>query len=123
MIWTIDHDKRTISPLFAGQKFEHREVGGEMVIGSIRLDEDGDLEIYKDTKYSSDVFVPKFWYVDEEEFNEYWRFMGWAYNEPVKLDLSRFPHKCPRCTMPAYVGACGGGDVDCTNADCPTRKR
>jgi hypothetical protein len=29
----------------------------------------------------------------------------------------------PRCSCSAYVGACGGGDVDCTNPDCPTKKR
>lgn len=39
------------------------------------------------------------------------------------LDGGRFPHKCPRCGSPAYVGACSGAAVDCTNDTCPTRKR
>jgi len=39
------------------------------------------------------------------------------------VDLSRYPHKCPRCGEAAYVGAGGGAAVDCMNDACPTRKR
>ena len=37
-------------------------------------------------------------------------------------DLSRYPHKCPRCGEPAYVGAVVAS-VDCTNLECATKRR
>lgn len=33
------------------------------------------------------------------------------------IDLSRFPHKCPRCQSAAYQGG-GPNDIDCTNKKC-----
>jgi hypothetical protein len=31
------------------------------------------------------------------------------------IDLSRFPHKCPLCNNPAYLGA---NVVECSNTSC-----
>ena len=39
----------------------------------------------------------------------------------AKVDLSRFPHTCPRCGDRAYVGATAA--VDCYNVNCVTKKR
>jgi hypothetical protein len=35
-----------------------------------------------------------------------------------KANLSHFPHKCPRCGYPAYVGI-GPNSVDCSSSKCP----
>lgn len=44
-------------------------------------------------------------------------------DEPVvaKVDLSRYPHTCPRCGCHAFVGVTAA--VDCYNVDCVTKKR
>lgn len=42
-------------------------------------------------------------------------------NAPAKkihkaIDLSHYPHKCPRCYSPAYIGMMN--NIDCSNKDC-----
>lgn len=38
----------------------------------------------------------------------------WVTPEPT-VDMSRFPHRCPRCSKPAYIGATL---VECSDGSC-----
>lgn len=43
---------------------------------------------------------------------------GFGPTAVAPVDLSRFPHKCPACGAPAYIGL---KDVDCSSATCSKR--
>jgi hypothetical protein len=124
--FVINHDRGTISPLAPGQKFTHREFGGQLVIKDV-IDyvagSGGPMTVIFDDKLTDSKYVRRADWASEDAFFTFLKFTSWAFNGPVAIDFRDYPHKCPRCTKPAYVGACGGGDVDCTNPDCPTRKR
>ncbi len=40
--------------------------------------------------------------------------------EKAKKIKARYPHKCPRCAHPAYIGG-GPSDIDCHNDMCSTK--
>jgi hypothetical protein len=121
--YVIDHDHGTISPIAPGQRFMHREYEQPYTIKTVKYQDDGRIQVEIDPDHSWDSFAWSAIWESEHRFFMFLKFKDWAYNGPVKIDTSRWPHKCPRCAKAAYVGACGGGDVDCTNPDCPTRKR
>ncbi len=121
--YIIDHNRGTITPIAPGQRFTHREYGESFVVKEVLRDAYGGITIVKDLEHSWASFSEKAEWSSEADMYMFLKFVDWAYNGPAKSDPTRFPHKCPRCQSAAYVGACGGGDVDCTNDDCPTRKR
>jgi hypothetical protein len=102
--WKVGHGATYGNPLFtAGRLFTIRDItalyySGQWLDGK----EECDFDILNFA--ANCVFVPG------------------DYTPAVKQDTSRYPHTCPRCGAPAYVGG-GPTDVDCTSTSCPTRKK
>jgi len=49
-------------------------------------------------------------------------FLGWNDQAPPATKSTQYPHKCPRCGSPAYVGAVPTA-LDCSNDKCPSKKK
>lgn len=57
------------------------------------------------------VFVPDILPSEYIDMN-YWQLYEPEIKQEVKLDMSNYPHKCPKCNSAAYVGL---SNVECTN--------
>jgi len=121
--YIVDHVRGTISPVAAGQRFTHREYNGDYIVAKVEPNGYGGFKTTIDKDRSWDGFAASSDWDSENDMFKFLKFVDWAYGGPPTIDWTRYPHYCPRCGSKAYVGACGGGDVDCTNPDCPTRKR
>lgn len=118
-----DRDKKLIHPLAPGQRWGVRWIPeGSGVITQVEILDGVKVTVSFEPDAGSPL-VRKFTWRDQAAFDEEMAFMGWAKNEPAKIDWSRYPHTCPRCRSKAYVGAGGPAAVDCINTSCPTRSR
>jgi len=130
--YTWDADARTISPVAVGQRWKHRTLDASGVIEHVAFSPTPVHGRFTGTlgcpmvvrlKKDQDDYNPlssNFTWDHVEHFYKHMEFVEWG-PVPEKIDLSRFPHKCPRCSKPAYVGAVMAA-VDCTNPLCLTKK-
>jgi hypothetical protein len=69
----------------------------------------------KETKKVSDLVLSHVRHGSVMRFNEEWMLHRYPSRMAVTVDAKRFPHRCPRCTAPAYVGMV---QVDCSRVGC-----
>jgi hypothetical protein len=54
-----------------------------------------------------------------EIVTENWKLVSRKTVAEPPFDYNKYPHKCPRCSQPAYRGAF---QVDCSSSACPTKR-
>jgi hypothetical protein len=69
----------------------------------------------KETRRVSDLVLSQVKHGSVMHFDEDWCLYRYPSRMAVAVDRARFPHACPRCKAPAYVGML---QVDCSRSGC-----